>query len=380
MVRAEKPEIKKTASLNLIEIQLQSTHEVERRQDIPESQVTSLSPREINNLAAWEMHAEERQANLQQTGLEGAVQLRVVSTPTESVQTGNEDKLVARRQPIKSIKSVGNIATPIELRVPLDFEPVPIDIEYSQAEAIIANDLENSIALEYFDPSRGVFEQSEQYFSSDEAYSAASLFEEHESVDALLADLEESIQLVEAEYIGELLVGMFEDFVERNDMDKQGVVVDVINSLEINVIQEFDEEFDSYLESLESIQIELTKNVIEALRVVVKEAQQLTEETTENKEVIGQRLEELCIQLFEGLGIEYNEETVTRFIQNIKTFEPIVGIDIPELSLEGLNSLGTREYKPPSNTSLLGRLTQFIKQKMQPHLMLGKYALRVSVT
>jgi hypothetical protein len=84
------------------------------------------------------------------------------------------------------------------------------------------------------------------------------------------------------------------------------------------------------------------------------------------------------MQLFEGLGIEYDEETIDQFIQNITAQESFVNLNIEtdELSIENLNNMGTREFKALEGTSLLGGLTRFIKQKMQPHLILGKYALQ----
>ena len=201
------------------------------------------------------------------------------------------------------------------------------------------------------------------------------------------------MQQLEAEYMGELLVAMFAGFTETESIeDVEDVDVHLSQAVPLEVAEEvltisetatsqgFEKKFSLYLESLEPEQVEVTKNVIEELRDVLKESQQLPEETSgEERERTDQMLEELCIQLFESLGIEYDEEIIMQFIQSITAQESLsnANIESDKLSIDELNYLGTREYKPFGSSSLLGGLAQYIKQKMQSHLILGRYALHV---
>ncbi|GAC1500114.1 MAG: hypothetical protein NVS1B10_03480 [Candidatus Saccharimonadales bacterium] len=142
----------------------------------------------------------------------------------------------------------------------------------------------------------------------------------------------------------------------------------------------FENQFSHYLESLEPVQVEDIKVVIEELRTALGEIQQLPVESTKaeiiNAELV---LEELCIQLFNGLGIDYDETTIMKFMQNVTEQDLFLkSVNRSEAqSVEELNSSGTHEYKPLARTSMLGGLAQFIKQKVQTHFVLGRYALHI---
>ena len=196
---------------------------------------------------------------------------------------------------------------------------------------------------------------------------------------------------MEAEYMSELLAGMFKDFVEVDAIDEQEEALDIqlskITAIETQedgpdspepaMFQGHEEEFNLYLGSLEPTQAETAKDLVEALTTAIKDSRELPGSTGEEKEIIEQGLEELCAQLFEYLGIEYDEEITKRFIQNITAPESVINIDTYELTAEDLNNMGTREYKPLGDASLLGGLTRFIKHKTQPLRVLGRYTLQV---
>lgn len=312
--------------------------------------------------------------------------------PAEIVKAKTVDEPGVGEQLVQLTDSADKTPAPTDVIPALTLEYVPAETEGGVLEGRVIDDSEAPYFLEDFNLDNIALEQPEEPLFADDTYLETSIVEEDtNSIDVLLADLEEGMQLVESEYMGELLVGMFVDFVEIDDIDEQEDMLDVqplqttvikspesgSDSLEATVPQ--GEDFNIYLESLEPIQAESTKNVIEALSIAIRESQQLSEEiTNEEKEITEQKLEELCIQLFDGLDIEYDEETVKQFMQSITAQESFVNLSIEtdELSIEALNNMGTREYKTPDGTSLLGGLTQFIKQKMQPHLILGKYALQ----
>lgn len=312
-----------------------------------------------------------------------------MSTTTEIVKVNIVDISVAPERLNPPTDIADRIPYQIDVISPTALEPVLFEIEHSKIEASVIYDLETP-----FDLDSTAFEQPEEALSTDNIYLDTGIVEGNTgSIDFLLVDLEEGMQRVEAEYIGKLLVGVFVDFVETDVIDEQKDMLDVqlsqttvigsaesaSNNHESTTLQDFEEQFNFYLESLEPSQVEYTKNVIEALSIVIRESQQLPEEATnEEKEIIEQKLEELCIQLFESLGIEYDEETIKQFMQSITQQESFVNLNIETdaLSTEALNNMGTREYKPPEGASLLGGLAQYIKHKMQPHLTLGKYALQ----
>ena len=259
-----------------------------------------------------------------------------------------------------------------------DFKDTSIDIQESPAQ------------LEEL-----YFKQPEESLSIGDTYHENGVIEEAEQdVDTLLAELEEAMQQVGSEYMGKLLVRTLADVVETDQLGEQEDIdydqifqamlpeaaTDIVNGSETLLIDGFEKEFNLYLESLEPEQAETTKNVIEKLSVALKESQQLSDETTdEAKETAEQRLEELCKQLVESISPEYDEEIIEWFMQSITTQEPLSDTDIEayELSIDELKYLGTHEYKHFGSASLLVDLAQFIKQKMQPRRVLGRYALQV---
>jgi hypothetical protein len=133
------------------------------------------------------------------------------------------------------------------------------------------------------------------------------------------------------------------------------------------------------LEALEPAQVEAVSDIITTLSISVQESQQmLAEASDEEKEAIERDLTVACAQLFECLGIDYDDEIIKQFMEAIGTFEPSAdsGTDPDMLSVEALNRMGTYEYKPVRGSSLLSGLARFVKERMQPSLMMGRFALQ----
>jgi len=370
LLQAQRPEKERTVIPEPAETQARAVKNVEISKPEPRAERAVLE--EINDLVAWEIqHAEPRQDSLSQIELAKAVQAPVVTERPDVVD---------------------RTADPLDIIAQINPESVSKKVEQEGVEGIVIDSPETPTQLEDFDIEGLDFEPLEESLSIDDTYLEPGIIEE--DVDTLLAELEEGLQRVEVEYMGALLVSRLTNFVETGQIEKQEDVedvqtiqtmvpeteTDIVNSSEATVIGDHEKGFSLHLESLEPTQVEFIKNVIEELSVALKESQDLTEETTsQEKESIDQKLEELCRQLFESLGIECDEEVIKQFIQGITARESLsnVKIESAELSVDKLNYLGTREYKPLGGASLLGSLTQFIKQKMQPHLILGRYALRV---
>jgi hypothetical protein len=286
-----------------------------------------------------------------------------------------------------------NVRDEIPSLVPIDeIVPVIIDaqaeVHVTQDEATTTNEgeplLDQAVDVE---PGRSLV-----VGEPDGGGGVAETFDEHKEdefdIDKLLADLETGMQMVEAEYIGELLVGMLNEIDETDAIVEQKVESILTDDFETQdtesqavesaVFVDLEAEFGLYLELLEPDQVVAAKVVMEELSVALIDSQRQREDITKgDTEVMDQQIEELCVALFEYLDIEYDEETIAQYIQNIKSIEFIETTDTEELSIEALNNLGTHEYKPIGDNSLLGSLMQFIKQKMQPYLTLGKYTLQM---
>jgi hypothetical protein len=276
-------------------------------------------------------------------------------------------------------------------------EPVVILGEQDHTEATIIYRVENPVLPEDVHIVAHDFSLSVEPMHDDPATTETDVIEDDErSVNVLLASVEDGMLQVEAEYMGELLVAMLadvtedqippatEDFVESDDNFAQPSTAETINTeyteaaTESVITLTIEKEFSITLESLDPKQIEVVQNIVEEISVVLNKSQLLPEDaSSDQKEIIEQSLEELCEQLFEALGKEYTEETIKRFIRSIMIPETFFssGLKTDELSIDSLNSIGTREYRLPSSTTMHGDLSRLIKHKMQSYLMIGRYAL-----
>lgn len=342
------------------EIQVQKVQEAKVSK--PDLQAERKSSVEINNLVAWgRQPAESRQNSSAQTELVKAIQPRAVTECPDVV---------------------GRTFDLLDVMPHINPKSVSMEAEQEHVEGTAIDGLEAHAQLNDFDIKELDFKPSEESLLIDDTYLETGIIEENEEgVDVLLADLEEGMQQVEAEYMGELLVRTLADFFETDQVEDVQTFQALVPEVETGIINEgFEKEFSLYLKSLEPEQVEATTNVIEELGVVLKESQQPSEKTTsEEKYIVEHRLEELCILLFEGLGLEYDEEIIKQFIQSIIAQELLSNTNVDsdeQLPIDELNYLGTREHKTLASAPLQGGLAQFIKQKMQSHLVLGRYALQ----
>ena len=216
-----------------------------------------------------------------------------------------------------------------------------------------------------------------------------------EYIDILLTNLEEDFQRVESEYIGKLLVSKLANIVEIDRVDeyevdrniqfpqlkKYEIESNLSRNSEINNINTIEKELDIYLESIDPEQADKIIKVVNELRIILKENQNFLEESSvEIKEIVDHRVEELCRQLFENLDIAYDDKIIKEFIFMIKMRESLYKLNIEsnDLSIDRLNYLGTLEYKSFWGTLSLGSFAKLIKRKIQPNLILGRYAIQVS--
>jgi hypothetical protein len=317
--------------------QIRIVHEVEMHRSEP--QVEEVSQIEINNLIAWQkQNAESHRASFAQTGIVETVQAEAVPERPE-VMEATVQKLEVPQRIIQPADTTDRNHDLIDAVPQVNVEPILTEGEHIETTTISG--------LEVQALPGGI-------------------------------DIEEATQQDKAEYMGELLVAMFEGLAETESIVDAEIVPAIA---EAATFQGIEEEFGLDLESLQPRQVETTNNILEELRIVLKEIQQPSEETTtEEKEIMELRLEELCIQLFEVVGLGYDKEIVHKFIQTMTEQESSSnrGFEPDQLYVDELNYLGTREYKPLGNATLLGGLTQFIKHKMQSRLVLGRYALQVS--
>ena len=116
--------------------------------------------------------------------------------------------------------------------------------------------------------------------------------------------------------------------------------------------------------------------MIEVLRIDAEDTGYEPQYTAEEVKEI----EHMFVKLLDALNLDYNDDTVKGLMHTLFTPE-LIGeiVQDHQLSIDQLNNLGTREYKPTSVTSLFTSLMQMIKQKIEPYLMVGKYALSFSV-
>ena len=212
---------------------------------------------------------------------------------------------------------------------------------------------------------------------ADKIYSEAQAAEESETgVELLLAGLEEGMPGVEVVYIGELLAGTLVDYSETEAADAPEQNIDIPIQFGADLRQRFEEEFNLYLETLEPAQVAAVQDIIEAITLVMNADKHPSDQIVSEEQVVTRQLEELCIELYECLGLEYDQEIIKQFVASILVPEThTVDTNPEELTIEILNKRGTYEYKHHDNTSLLSGLTKFIKQRAQPYLMLGRYTL-----
>ncbi len=364
----------------------------------PIAREESASQTNMNILVEMEtLNTDEPQPTFAQRQIVKTVQRAAVTNSPDLVEVDKEIQEESLPNTFQSTDDGEVIADQPEVLTQISPEPVVILGEQDHTEATIIYRVENPVLPEDVHIVAHDFSLSVEPMHDDPATTETDVIEDDErSVNVLLASVEDGMLQVEAEYMGELLVAMLadvtedqippatEDFVESDDNFAQPSTAETINTeyteaaTESVITLTIEKEFSITLESLDPKQIEVVQNIVEEISVVLNKSQLLPEDaSSDQKEIIEQSLEELCEQLFEALGKEYTEETIKRFIRSIMIPETFFssGLKTDELSIDSLNSIGTREYRLPSSTTMHGDLSRLIKHKMQSYLMIGRYAL-----
>lgn len=132
------------------------------------------------------------------------------------------------------------------------------------------------------------------------------------------------------------------------------------------------------LDGLEPERAGTVRELVADLTLMIKECRQLPEEAVEEREVLEQVINQLSVQLLDCIGENHDGEAVKRFIAGITrtTTSILPETDNPYHDEHYLNRMGTHEYKTLDQSSILGSLTGFIRQKLQLHLELARYGVR----
>lgn len=208
-----------------------------------------------------------------------------------------------------------------------------------------------------------------------------------EAEDYLVADAEAKVTDLPGDLLGEAELMLGEDLAELNLEDPDGADMTIqlhdvsiaekgLDSPEIETGQTLGdsirEHLAEYLEPLEESAVEVVATMAEAVVQTAREMRVLREAGEVRTEDLEEKLEELCIQMFEYLGIDYGEETIKTFLRIIKNDETQEG---GEQAVEEFVESGTHESKLDA-IPLLGQLIHMIKQELSPQSMLGRLALR----
>ena len=223
----------------------------------------------------------------------------------------------------------------------------------------------------------------------DDSSEAEAVFDEDTELNLLLPDLNELMPQDETEYIGELLVGLIANLAETSQVNEQSDLesespTDVVDlepdsahSREKILLDTFEEELGPYLIAIGPEDTEVIKSSVIELGAIIKNGHISIENMLGfEKGEVEQRVEALCVQLFEALGLNYNASIIEQFIVNIILANQDANfIESDVLSIDRINSLGTHEHKLPINLPLITSLAKLIKQQMNSHLILGRYAI-----
>jgi hypothetical protein len=164
--------------------------------------------------------------------------------------------------------------------------------------------------------------------------------------------------------------------------------VPVLNeTLAENIVQqetaspvELEEELSAYIQLLQPSKAETARATLDELVEAVKLIQENVRSDSVEVIVPTEKIEQLFAQLLESLGLDYGEETVRGIMQTLLSPEILEELaEEEQLSIDQLNYMGTREYKSNSVISMFTSLIQLIKDKVEPYLRIGRYALSASL-
>lgn len=143
-------------------------------------------------------------------------------------------------------------------------------------------------------------------------------------------------------------------------------------------------ELTAYIQTLDPTRADTARTALKALLETVHVHQELEIDLDDGETTMAQptaEQEQLFVQLLESLGLDYADEEVRKLVQGMIIPESLSeNTDEAQLSIDQLNDMGTREYKPASLAYFFTSLVKMIKQKAQQHLQIGRYALSFSTS
>jgi hypothetical protein len=289
----------------------------------------------------------------------------------------------------------------IENRLSWEQDISPTKTDYPEAPIISSLELDNDVEPEYMDAWDVELDELEtnEILVSDESEIDLSQSDDHiileevfaeDGVNVLLEGLEEGMQLVVAEYVGELAIGLLGSLVEIDaplDVIKEPAeefsnveeVTSGVNDGETTPSLDLAQKFDVYLESLEPTNREAVEQVIELLVSVLSNEQPPFKNTIEGISS-NQGLESICLELLGLLNmpVKSGGTIIKQFIEALQKLEEEAGDYNPVFGINYLNNMGTNEYKQFRGATLLDGLTGYLKIKLQPNLAIGRYTLLIS--
>ncbi len=141
---------------------------------------------------------------------------------------------------------------------------------------------------------------------------------------------------------------------------------------------DFEAAIEIHLEHLGPTQAETARELVGDLALMIKERHQLPEVAVEEREALGQVIAQLGTQLLACVGEDHDEESVKQFMAEITQITLTDDVEANDRHYDEryLNRIGTHEYRALDQSSVLGSLAGFIKQKLQLHLELARYTLQ----
>jgi len=138
------------------------------------------------------------------------------------------------------------------------------------------------------------------------------------------------------------------------------------------------EQLAEYLEPLSADEAESVTSLVATIIQTACQFRELHE--TENVDKLPveqelQELKELCMQLFEYIGVDYNEDTLELFLQNVLQVDTVKPNSDNIEHLPSFMQKGTHEQRQ-STFHILNVLAQLIKQKTPSFYFLGRLALQ----
>ena len=143
---------------------------------------------------------------------------------------------------------------------------------------------------------------------------------------------------------------------------------------------ELQDELSEYIQLLEPSIAESAQATLDELVEAIHINKEYLEQDPGDVIIPLAKIEQLVIKLLETLSLNHDEKVVKPIIKTLLTPELLKILQKGEdLSIEQLNYIGTHEYTPNPITYIFSSILRMIKDKVDPLLLIGKYALSASL-